>query len=269
MHANRHTLRRAACIGGALALSSGLLAGAAPSAFGQAMVVVPPGCGTLSGTLVPAGQLDDHSADVVPLGAVGAPHFISAFAGGQITVLTNLTDIVEGAPIGETICGLDGDDQINGNQGPDVIFGGDGADIIQGQEADDVLSGGPKGDFLFGNDSVNSNPALDDDDELQGGDGRDHLEGGHRNDILEGGEDRDTLEGGPQNDTLRGGRGNDILAGEAGDDILDGQEANDTLDGGVNTDTLTGGGGGSDSRSNGETCNDVIEIPFPNVPPAC
>src|SRR3712207_9232234 len=62
MTADRYLPRRTACIAGALALSSGLLAAAAPSAVGQAMVVVPPGCGSLSGTLVPAGQLDDHSA---------------------------------------------------------------------------------------------------------------------------------------------------------------------------------------------------------------
>jgi Ca2+-binding RTX toxin-like protein len=279
MTADRHFPRRTACIAGALALSSGLLAAAAPSAVGQAMVVVPPGCGSLSGTLVDASRLEDHSADTVPLGVVGGAAYQVPVnpVGDQITVLTPFSDNVQGAPVGETLCALDGDDEVDGNQGDDDIFGGEGSDTIQGGEATDFISGGPQDDILHGNDALNLNPILDSADEIQGGEGRDLLTGESGDDVLEGGDHRDTLEGGADHDTLNGGDGNDdlrgqdgrdVLGGDRGNDILRGGDDADTLDGGPHTDTLTGGGG-SDSRSNGETCLDAIENPFLNVPPAC
>lgn len=61
---------------------------------------------------------------------------------------TNENDIIIGSFLDETIFGLKGDDNMQGNNGNDVVFGGDGNDIIQGGGGFDKLFGEDGNDVL-------------------------------------------------------------------------------------------------------------------------
>jgi len=88
----------------------------------------------------------------------------------------------------------------------------------------------------------NGNQTLDGgagDDYLYGGNGKDVLNGNGGNDILDGGNGQDTLNGGDGHDILLGGGSKVTLNGGAGDDILEGGDGQDTMDGGAGTDTAS------------------------------
>lgn len=202
---------RPAHIGAAFALAAGIALAAAQPASAQVLVPVPPGCGSLSGTMVPANTLDDHSADAGPLGSIAAPHQVAA-NNGMITVGTQFVDVIQGNAVNETICGLGGGDTLKGGSGDDDIFGGTGLDILWGEANADLLSGGEDIDAIFGDDPALSNGGFDGVDTIQGGNGN------------------DTLRGGASNDIIRGAQGgNDFGDGQGGTDSCTGVESGPSL----------------------------------------
>lgn len=198
-------------LGAALAIAAGIAMVAAQPASAQALVPVPPGCGSLSGTMVLATTLDDHSADTVPLGSIAVPHQVAA-NNGMITVGTSFGDVIQGNAVNETICGLGGGDTLKGGSGDDDVFGGDGVDVLWGEANADLLSGGQGIDAIFGD--APGGPA-------GGFDGVDTIQGGTEN---------DTLRGGASNDIIRGGQGgNDFGDGEGGTDTCTAVESGPSL----------------------------------------
>ncbi|HYO08592.1 MAG TPA: hypothetical protein VER17_06430 [Tepidisphaeraceae bacterium] len=114
---------------------------------------------------------------------------------------TNAT--FKGAPVGVTVLGGDGDDNLFSNDGRDSIYGGAGRDTLHGGNGSDLLSGGGGNDKLFG----------------QGG--NDRLYGGAGNDRLDGQGGNDRLVGAAGTDTLNGGNGTDASDDDALDVLTD------------------------------------------------
>jgi Ca2+-binding RTX toxin-like protein len=206
--------RRPAQLAAALAITAGLsLAGAQPAAA-QQLVLVPPGCGSLSGTMVAVNTLDDHSGDPGPLGTQAVPHQVAA-NNGMITVGTQFGDFIQGNAVNETICGLGGVDTLKGGSGDDDIFGGNDGDIMWGEANADLLSGGEQIDSIFGDDPGNTHGGFDGVDTIQGGNGN------------------DTLRGGASNDIVKGGQGTDFGDGQGGTDSCTGVETGPALNPGA------------------------------------
>ncbi|MCO1660596.1 calcium-binding protein [Pseudonocardia humida] len=179
-------------------LAAGIAVAAAQPAAAQVMVVVPPGCGSASGTLVPANRLDDHSGDAGPLGTAAAP-YVADPTFDMITVGTAFNDHVQGNNGGnDTLCGLAGGDHLYGEGGLDNVFGGNGADVIEGDADADNLHGGKGTDAIYGDNATDSNGALD------------------GADLIAGGDDGDTLRGGARTDDIRGGAGFDFAEAQGG-----------------------------------------------------
>jgi Ca2+-binding RTX toxin-like protein len=211
MHTHRISARRTAAAAAAVAISSGMLTMAAPAASAQAMVVLPPGCGSDSGTLVLATDVDDHSGDPGPI--VG-PYQVTR----RYTIGTAFDDIISGRASGDVICGRGGHDQIFGNQGIDELLGNAGEDIIEGATGNDDIFGGGDDDFLYGDTSTYANGLGDSGDEIQGAGGNDVLQGGAGDDMLRG--------GAGNNDEVRGGV--DLLGtGGVGDTAVFGENCID------------------------------------------
>jgi hypothetical protein len=126
---------------------------------------------------------------------------------------TNGADVLSGDALANTICGLLGDDTINGLGGSDTLYG-------------DACNKKAK--------LASAQIPTDGNDKLNGGDG---------NDSLYGAGGKDTLKGGKGRDKLFGGDGNDTLSGEDGKDALDGGRGNDKLSGGKDVNTYKGGDG--------------------------
>ncbi len=186
--------RRATYVAAVLAMSSGLVAGAAQPAHAQVLVPVPPGCGSFSGQLVPANTIDDHSADTVGLGEAFTPHQVPANA-AMITIGTPFIDFIQGNAVSEVICGLGDGDVLWGGGGTDDIFGGPGVDTLLGESNADHLNGGEGEDYIYGDDLTNSHGTLD---------GADTLQGGQQDDLLHGGAGFDVIRGGPGVDEGQG-----------------------------------------------------------------
>ncbi len=93
-------------------------------------------------------------------------------AGGGNDVVTVGAEV----PIGVTLRGGPGNDELTGGGGPDKLIGGPGNDILNGGGGADSLYGGP---------------------------GNDILNGGPGNDVLRGGPGQDTLIGGPGENQLQ------------------------------------------------------------------
>jgi len=78
---------------------------------------------------------------------------ISGFtAQGETPAIATPEDDVTifGTIIADTIDGLGGDDQIQGDRGDDLLNGGSGDDLIFGEEGNDTLNGGLGDDILIG-----------------------------------------------------------------------------------------------------------------------
>ncbi|MGE0471612.1 MAG: calcium-binding protein [Nitrospira sp.] len=250
----------------------------------------------ISGSVV-LGGFGDNSQNYVIHGYEGEEdwHFNQGNIGSNQLFTARGNDVVFTAK---------GHDRISGGEGNDILWSGDGDDVVRGDEGDDVLKAGRGRDFLdggAGNDIVLAgsgkdvvlggegadllfgdgltpdvggefgpggsvgDPALMDDDYLDGQSGADWLFGFLGDDVLMGGEGADhlfgdivpddspaiqtlytsatfyyglvafessdywftTVEGGA--DYLDGGDGNDILQGDGGNDILLGGSQDDTL----------------------------------------
>ncbi len=189
----RRTLARA---GVALLLGTGIAVGGAAPASAQ--ILVPLGCGALSGLPVPAGfTLEDHSGDPGPLGTAQNP-YSTQLTNNMITVGTPFADFIEGSNTPqEVICGRNGADVINGNGGDDEIYGGNGRDVLSGGEFRDFISGDDNNDTIHGDEVVAT--GFDQNDELRGGLGNDTITGG--NDVLSPAVP-DTISGGQGSNTV-------------------------------------------------------------------
>ena len=113
---------------------------------------------------------------------------------------TNGDDVLTGDALANKICGLLGNDTINGGPGDDTLFG-DACDL--------------KAKTVFG-----AQAAAGGNDKLNGDDGNDILFGGPGNDVLKGGKGKDKLFGGRGNDKLTGGAGVNKYKGGSGNDTV-------------------------------------------------
>jgi Ca2+-binding RTX toxin-like protein len=130
---------------------------------------------------------------------------------------TNSNDTLDATGVGETICGLLGNDVINALAGNDTVFG-DLCDVKAkltaaqaGVGGNDTIDGGAGNDTLYGAGGA---------DRLLGADGADKLFGGAGNDTLDGGKGKDSLDGGAGNDKLTGGADVNSYKAGAGDDTV-------------------------------------------------
>ena len=145
---------------------------------------------------------------------------------------TSDRDLLIGSRFGETIEGLDGNDDIFAREGDDFIIGGDGGDNIDGGSGIDTIS------------YSGSNIGIRVDLETRLGQGG-HAQGDLITDVenIIGTEYQDQLFGDLNVNVLTGLGGSDTLDGRAGDDILDGGAGDDELIGGIGADDLRGGEG--------------------------
>ncbi len=157
------------------------------------------------------------------------------------------------------ICGLGGNDSLNGRGGSDELYGGGGNDVMIGVSGVDALDGG-----AGNNDSANyprANQAVEVD--LSTGvvadDGRGFAEtvanvervtgATNQANTITGDDANNRLVGGLLADDLTGGDGADVLRGEAAlaatgaDDTLAGGDGADALFPGLGTNTIDGGAG--------------------------
>ena len=145
-------------------------------------------------------------------------------------------------PVGQTLAGTAGPDNISSDDGGDTLLGFAGDDFLFGGSGNDRLEGGDGNDFLDGGYS---------DDRIVDDAGHNFAFGSYGDDYIGGsgllsatgsstfyGDDgNDTLMGGGAVDWLYGGSGNDILQaganstlfGGAGDDVFNAYGANDTV----------------------------------------
>lgn len=174
---------------------------------------------------------------------------------------TELSDILNGSEINDTIYAESGDDFISGGDGNDIIYGGEGDDYIEGGAGNDTLKGEEGLDTIIGGAG---------DDHLYNDIAVNHLEGGLGNDTYYLNSDNNTLvenanEGidkiySSVSHTLQNnfenleltesaninGTGNELdndIIGNAGNNILIGGAGNDSIDGGAGSDDITGGTG--------------------------
>jgi hypothetical protein len=149
-------------------------------------------------------------------------------------------DTLTGDALGNTICGLLGNDIINGLGGNDTLFGDACNDILKPVSAAAV-----------------------------GADGNDTLNGGTGDDKLFGAGGNDTLNGGPGNDTLNGGGGNDNLNGGGGNDKLTDRKGVNKLKGGAGNDTLNARNGKKETVDCGSGKKDKATVDKKDVVKGC
>lgn len=143
---------------------------------------------TVMDPVIPLGERRLPTAfDLAILADIGYEIAGTTKVGSRPDITTPGDDVtVFGTVMADTIDGLAGNDQIQGNAGGDTLSGGAGSDTLFGQSGDDDLRGGADGDFLYGNE------------------GSDTLEGGGGNDQLFGGDGVDTFR-------YRGSIGQDLI----------------------------------------------------------
>ena len=146
------------------------------------------------------------------------------FADGQDIRIGDLSSIIIGPNVGDSIIGTNGNDWAVGTSdaddfsllnGDDFGFGGKGDDFVGGDGDNDFLSGGDDNDFV------------------RGGAGHDTAFGDAGNDTVEGNEGNDIVVGGRGNDRVVGGAGNDLYRfsrGDGQDVVLDDYAANTTTE---------------------------------------
>jgi len=142
-----------------------------------------------------------------------------------------------GSPMGVSMFGGFGWDQLTGSGADDLLIGGPGRDAIRGMGGDDVVFGRQHRDWMYGGAG---------DDDLVGNLGPDVIFGGPGNDRLWGSKGHDWMFGGVGADSMLGQLGFDRLFAGAGDDVARGGGHADELRGGLGNDTLFGGWGHDD-----------------------
>lgn len=213
-------------------------------------------------------------------------HQIFAARGDDVVFTAMGHDRLSGGEGNDILWAGEGDDVVQGDEGDDLLKAGRGRDVLDGGVGNDIVLSGSGTDVVFGGDGADllygdgltpdvgaefglggsvGDPALMDDDYLDGGAGVDRLFGFLGDDVLLGGEGADYLFGDtvPENgpavhllytsatfyyglvafessdywftsveggaDYLDGGDGNDILRGDGGNDVLLGGNQNDEL----------------------------------------
>jgi Ca2+-binding RTX toxin-like protein len=203
---------------------------------------------TVNGAFVVAGSVT-NTAKVT---ATGDPNTaddqavaITTVTGRSCTVVGTFGDDrrLRGTNKADVICGLAGDDRINGKHGHDTVYGNEGDDLLVGLGGDDLLDGGPGTDSVSYGSSQQSVRV-----DLAGGRAR-----GEGNDTLVSVED---VTGSRYDDVLAGDAGPNRMSGKGGDDLLKGRAGPDALYGGPGRDTLLGGPGIDllDGGSGPDTC---------------
>ncbi|MBO1349373.1 MAG: hypothetical protein EBE86_019185 [Hormoscilla sp. GUM202] len=71
-----------------------------------------------------------------------------ATPGDDVTIFSTI--------IADTIDGLAGNDQIQGDRGDDLLNGGSGNDLIFGEEGNDTFNGGVSDDILIGGEGIDT-----------------------------------------------------------------------------------------------------------------
>ena len=199
-----------------------------------------------SGTMVPNNAPTTHvGLDNVTLfgnlaSTVGVT--LTGGAGDDSIQGTSGNDLLDGGISGgDLIYGYSGNDIINGGAGEDLLNGGSGDDIINtgNNQAGDIADGGTGSDWIdcggcagfaisfngeTGNDFIQG--GVNNDLQLNGGEGDDWLEGISGLDVMNGdsGNTTNVITGSPYinggNDVLMSGTGIGIESGDGGDDIF-------------------------------------------------
>jgi hypothetical protein len=154
---------------------------------------------------------------------------ISAFDANLIDVTVNkVTQSFDRTGVTKiTIDGRGGNDSIAIDEVHGVlpvgvsILGGKGRDNLRGSRLNDTIIGGAGDDYLMGKAG---------DDSLLGGKGKDFLWGDAGNDFMSGDKDRDNLYGGDGDDHMLGGVGNDLISSGAGNNVTDGGAGSNHID---------------------------------------
>jgi Ca2+-binding RTX toxin-like protein len=112
------------------------------------------------------------------------------------------------------------------------------------------IDGGAGNDILNGSAGAERITGGEGDDQINGNGGSDWINGAAGDDVITAGNGRDVIYGGPGNDDVtagggrdfvRGGIGNDTLRGNAGFDTLFGEHGNDEIHGDEDADVVIGG----------------------------
>jgi Ca2+-binding RTX toxin-like protein len=158
---------------------------------------------------------------------------------------TNGPDNLAGTAAGDLICGLDGNDRIDGGAGIDRLIGDGqrfGLNSCAAGSVNDAVGVG--NDTLYAGRGSQSYP--------------NRLFGGRGRDIVVGGPDFDFLGGGQGDDEIRDSSGSngsvrDYLTGDGGDDELVGSTDGDVLSGGTGRNVLKGRAGNDDLFAQGKS----------------
>jgi hypothetical protein len=130
------------------------------------------------------------------------------------------------------ICGLEGNDTIDGGAGADTLDGGSGDDLLLGGAGGDYLIGGTGIDTVsYAYSTETTTPVVADldgirDDGTAGEQDRiradvENLTGSSSDDTLTGSPLTNALEGGPGKDSVNGGAGDDRCVFHPGDPVID------------------------------------------------
>ena len=217
---------------------------------------------------------------------VGATDDVATHSGSFVGTLLDVFEVNQGTDAnntirdlgnaGDTVEGLNGNDNLTGDAGDGIVDGGNGNDVIRGGVGADTLLGGAGNDLIFvdeddvlvdggvGTDTLRANvnsrgvdwdttdflnferfegSAYADTIDDSGDATADWLYGFDGEDTITGGAGNDRVWGYDDNDTLDGGAGNDDIRGLHGDDVLVGGDGNDVLRGGHGADEFDGGPG--------------------------
>lgn len=160
-----------------------------------------------------------------------------------ISVLTTVSDTMNGDTKKDWIYGLAGNDLIYTGDGESMVYGDAGDDRIYGNAKKDTFHGGSGNDTIYGGSEVDTVYGDAGNDSLHGDAGNDLLYGDVGDDYLYGDAGNDVIKSSDGNDSCLGGDGDDFIYGEAGDDWIDAGEGKNWVDGGSGADTLFGGSG--------------------------
>lgn len=186
---------------------------------------------------------------------------IQAEANGKTVEDTFTVNILQDTN-GDTIIGIQGDDNLSGTEFDDIIQGLGGKDTLKGNGGDDSIQGGEGNDQLFGNagsdllegDGGNDVYLIDANDTVIDSSGTNDSVysnsfspdlsdySGIENIVLLGNNDLNAT-GDDHSNKLTGNGGDNILSGNGDKDQIRGKNGNDTIIGGDGNDVLAGGTG--------------------------
>ncbi|NND74325.1 MAG: VWA domain-containing protein [Ilumatobacter sp.] len=143
----------------------------------------------------------------------------------------------------DIICGLAGDDSLDGRGGNDILLGGAGNDDLDGGSGDDHLLGGFGDDDLRDSAGDDTHDAGEGDDRIHDSKGDDHILGGAGDDDVHDAGGNDRIETGAGDDTVHDSSGDDVIELGAGDDALKDVSGDDRILAGAGNDDVDAGNG--------------------------